>query len=186
MKIYVARHAETNYNELGLANDDPNVNVFLTKKGKEQAKKLAKELKDKQIDLIIVSGLNRTRETAEIVNQYHKAPIIVDKNLNDNRSGYEGRLISDYNKERDSSEFPLEVRLNGGESILDVYARTKVFLDSLINRSEENILVVTSSIIVQQINNIIDGLPVEIPGTPVPNASCLEFDLNKYFSKETK
>jgi broad specificity phosphatase PhoE len=38
MKVYVARHAETNYNILGILNDDPDVDVYLTPKGIEQTK----------------------------------------------------------------------------------------------------------------------------------------------------
>ncbi len=33
VKIYLARHAQTNYNVLDLANSDPSVDVHLTSKG---------------------------------------------------------------------------------------------------------------------------------------------------------
>ena len=46
MKVYVARHAETNYNILGLCNDSPLVDVYLTLKGIKQGKELAESLKE--------------------------------------------------------------------------------------------------------------------------------------------
>ncbi len=68
------RHGKTNYNILRLCNDDPKREVHLTEKGSTQAEDAANKLKNVPIVRIIVSELPRTRQTAEIVNQYHPAP----------------------------------------------------------------------------------------------------------------
>jgi probable phosphoglycerate mutase len=94
----IARHGETNYNELGLCNSDPEVDVHLTDVGQEQARELAKKLKDVSIDQIYVSRLRRTKQTADIVNQYHSAPISVDARLDDTKSGYENDYFSKYSE----------------------------------------------------------------------------------------
>ncbi len=81
---------------LGLCNHDPTVDVHLTKKGIQQAKELAKELKAAKIDLIIISELARTKQSANILNEFHGAPLIVDARLNDICNDFEGGKVADY------------------------------------------------------------------------------------------
>jgi probable phosphoglycerate mutase len=177
-KVIVARHAETNYNKLGLVNYDSNVNVYLTENGVKQAEELAKELKDKSIDIIIVSNLNRTRQTADIINQYHNVAIISDSRINDIRNGFEGKPVDEYHRERDSASDRLNVSFNGGESIMDCNKRTNDFLTDLKKRSENNILIVSSNNNMKQIQIIINNLPLEeILNMHIKNASFFEFNL---------
>ena len=82
MNLYVMRHGRTNYNELGLCNDDPTADVHLNDIGQQQAQAAAEQLRDVALDRIIVSPLPRTRQTAEFVNQYHHAPIEVHPAIN--------------------------------------------------------------------------------------------------------
>ena len=78
MKLYLARHGWTNYNDLRLCNADPTVDVHLTPTGVSQAEALADKLKQTALDHIIVSELKRTQQTAEIVNRFHHLEIEVD------------------------------------------------------------------------------------------------------------
>ena len=71
MKLYIARHGQTNYNEQGLCNSDPAVDVYITENGVKQAENLAEKLKNVQIGQMFVSELKRTKQTAEIVNKHH-------------------------------------------------------------------------------------------------------------------
>ena len=64
-RIYLLRHAEAAYGNLG-PSDDPR-RVPLTPLGREQAAAMAKLLADTDFDRAVCSGLPRTRETAEIV-----------------------------------------------------------------------------------------------------------------------
>lgn len=161
MKVYIARHAETNYNVLGLCNDSPRVNVYLTEKGIEQAELLADSVKDAKFELVITSEFPRTKETARIINQRHNAPTIEDSRINDVLTGFEGKPASEFREARRSAENRWTVRLNGGESFEDEKARVEAFLHDLKKRSEASILVVTHQAIARIMYAIANNLPNE-------------------------
>ena len=91
MKIYLARHGRTNYNDLNLCNGDPSVDVHITTDGTKQAEALADKLKDAPVDHIFASEMRRTQQTAAIVNRFHHVTVEIECLLNDHRSGYEGK-----------------------------------------------------------------------------------------------
>lgn len=65
-KIYYIRHAETE----AIVNDilaGRELETLLTENGKQQAKEAGQFLKDKGIELIVVSPMERTRQTAAII-----------------------------------------------------------------------------------------------------------------------
>ena len=140
MNLYVMRHGRTNYNELGLCNDDPNADVYLDDIGIQQAQTAAEQLQDLTLDRINVSPLPRTRQTAEIINQYHNAPIEVHPEISDIRSGFEGKPVGEYFAA--IAHDPLNTRVNGGESLLDHKHRVLDFIQWLQDQQQENILVV--------------------------------------------
>ena len=140
MKLYVMRHGRTNYNDLGLCNDDPSVDVHLNAIGQQQAQLAAERLRDVRLDRIIVSPLPRTRQTAEIINQYHHAPIEVHAQIADIRSGFDGQTVEAYFTA--IAHDPLHARVNGGESLLDHKQRIVEFIHWLQTQPEENILIV--------------------------------------------
>ena len=140
MNLYVMRHGRTNYNDLGLCNDDPSVDVHLDDIGKQQAQVVADQLRDVALDRIIVSPLPRTHQTAEIVNRYHDLKIEVRSDIADIRSGFDGRPVGEYFAA--IAHDPLNARVNGGESLLDHKRRVLGFIDWLQRQPQENILVV--------------------------------------------
>ncbi len=73
MKIYLARHGETEYNRKRLLMGQ--MDIPLNKKGVKQAEKLAKSLKDKEITAIYSSDLSRAFKTAEIIGEELKLPV---------------------------------------------------------------------------------------------------------------
>ena len=140
MNLYLMRHGRTNYNDLGLCNDDPRADVHLNAVGKQQAEEAAERLRDIVLDRIIVSPLPRTRQTAEIVNRYHDAPIEVHPAIADIRSGFDGKTVVEYFAA--IAHDPLNARVNGGESLLDHKRRVLGFIDWLRGQPQENVLVV--------------------------------------------
>ena len=140
MNLYFMRHGRTNYNDAGLCNDDPDADVHLDDIGKQQAQAAAQQLRDVALDRIIVSPLPRTRQTAEIINQYHHASIEVHPDIADIRSGYDGRSVAEYFAA--IAHDPLNARVNGGESLLDHKQRVLGFIHWLQQQPQENILVV--------------------------------------------
>lgn len=140
MNLYFMRHGRTNYNNAGLCNDDPDADVHLDDIGKQQAQAAAQQLRDVALDRIIVSPLPRTRQTADIINQYHHAPIEVHPDIADIRSGYDGRSVAEYFAA--IAHDPLNARVNGGESLLDHKQRVLGFIHWLQQQPQQNILVV--------------------------------------------
>ncbi len=140
MNIYVMRHGRTNYNELGLCNDNPSVDVHLNEIGKQQAQAAAEQLRDVFLDRIIVSPLPRTRQTAEFINQYHDASIEVHPDIADIRTGFDGKPVGEYFAA--IAHDPLNARANAGESLLDHKRRVLGFIHWLQGRPQENIIVV--------------------------------------------
>jgi probable phosphoglycerate mutase len=129
MKLLFIRHGQTNYNVLGLCNDDPGSNVYLTEVGKQQARQAADKIRNEPIEAIIVSELPRTRQTAEIINQDHHVPIITQPVLNDIRTGMDGKPVSEYFAQIEHD--PLHTAIDNGESLLEHKQRVLEYLDWL-------------------------------------------------------
>ena len=179
MKITVVRHGQTNYNVLGLHNSDPSVDVFLTERGINEAKKIGELLKEEPFEAIYISELPRTRQTAEYINKHHNLNLIVDARLNDINTGFEGKKVDDYHAIRNASPDIYTFRHGNAESSEDVYKRTEDFLGDLLNEGYKNVLIVTSKHVFRHFRNIIDQLdPREALGNNVQNAEILVREIN--------
>jgi broad specificity phosphatase PhoE len=178
MKIYFARHGRTNYNDLELCNADPSVDVHLTPDGTKQAKALAENLKIIDIDHIFISELRRTRQTAEIVNEFHHVNIEVDPLLDDHRSGFEGQSAQLLMKALDKSEDRWTARFNDGESIDDMKQRVANFINKVRTTDYDSVLVVTSGWVIQAAVAILKNISNEDAWKlDVQQATYLEFDI---------
>jgi broad specificity phosphatase PhoE len=149
MNVYFARHGTTNYNDLQLCNNDPEVDVHITEVGKEQAKALAHKLEAVPFERIFVSELRRTQQTAALANEFHHVPIEVAPLLNDHRSGYEGEPFALLEEALDTAEDRWTARFNDGESIEDMKQRVATFLAELKTKPYNTVLIVTSQWIIQ-------------------------------------
>ncbi len=161
MKLYFARHGQTNYNVLELCNADPAIDVHLTETGIEQASALANKLKTAQIDHILVSELKRTQQTANIVNKYHKVPIVIEPLLNDHRSGFEGQSAQLLFEAMNAAENKWTARFNNGESVEDMKQRISIFLKELKEKPYGSALVVTSGWIIYAAAAIVQNISNE-------------------------
>ncbi len=180
MKLYFVRHGRTNYNRIGIMNDDPKVDVHLTKKGTEQAERVSETLKNTQLTHIYVSELLRTRQTAEIINIHHQLKLTQDSRLNDNRTGFNGKpwffgaLTYLFSKDRYSKRF------NDGESLLDSKKRVTEFLEEIKAKrgSKDIVLIVghsnTGQIIAGYFGNLSN---LDTFTSIVKNGQVVEYDL---------
>ena len=81
-------HAERN---IGENHNNPKMRQLedITEVGIQEAELLSKRLKNKNITAIVTSPYLRCKHTAEIINQYHNAPIIEEERFNEMNSGEE-------------------------------------------------------------------------------------------------
>lgn len=161
MKLYIARHGRTNYNDKNLCNADPSADVHITGLGVQQAHSLADKLKAASIDRIFISELQRTRQTAEIINEFHQAPVEVAPLLNDHRSGFEGQSAELLMAAMDAADNRWTARFNDGESIEDVKVRVAQFIDELKSKPYDSVLVITSGWLIYLVHAIIHGVSYE-------------------------
>lgn len=176
MKAFFVRHGQTNYNLKDLCNDDPKKDVHLTELGKRQAEEVAEKLRNEKIGVIFISELPRTRETAEIINRFHGAPIKVDKRLNDRKTGFEGRPVSEFDDavKKDA----LNTKPRGGESFMEEKKRVVSFIKSLKRMKYKGVVVITHSEPLKIINAYFGGLSdTETPDLHVGNCEIAERDV---------
>lgn len=143
MKLIFLRHGQTNYNVKTLCNSRPNRKVRLTSLGKEQARQAAQVLKNEKIDIIFVSQLYRTHQTAALVNRFHKAKMITDKRLNDRATGFDNHPVSLFYEWRSKQKNPWNSTPRGGESYEHMKKRFASFLKDLKKNKYETVLVVS-------------------------------------------
>lgn len=136
-EIYVFRHGESN---------DNCQRVFsgwrdskLSSKGRSQAKVLAPKLKNKKIDVCIVSRLSRSKQTAKIALKGKKVSYEVDDRIIERDYG---KLTGKSKEKLMEEDFVDAVKYRrffdfpppGGESLKDVKKRVYPFCDDLVKR----------------------------------------------------
>jgi len=89
VKIIFARHGQTDYNVeervCGISR------AVLTDVGKQQARALGEKLKEKDVDIIICSPLQRAVDTAKLANETLNKEIIIDERFTEwDYGSYEG------------------------------------------------------------------------------------------------
>lgn len=153
MRIIFVRHGESIGNKKNIIQGHKNFG--LSKKGKNQAQKLAERFKNTKIDIIYSSDLKRAVQTAKIVKKFHKkvVPIIYSKLLRERNFGcLEGNKADNVNLVYFRNRRP-----RGGETRSDIKKRVKKFLNYLLKKySTETILVVTHGGVIRMLYGIIN------------------------------
>ena len=157
----LARHAESEFSVRGLTNGDPEIEVALTERGREQARLLGEHLAATEIDLCAVSEFQRAQETADLALQSRDVPRLVVPELNDIRFGdFEGRMLADY-RAWARAHGPEDV-VPGGESRVESVRRSVAGWRAILRRPERTILVVAHSLPIRYVLNAAAG------GSPKP------------------
>ena len=143
MRIYLVRHGESIANANGIVQGQ--LDFDLTKKGENQAQKLAKRLKKYSFDYIYTSPLKRAHRTAKAINHYHNKQLLTDNRIKEISNGVQQGRSSHtlpqnlYNQYRKNPDFKFEK----GESMNEVIIRVKEFYEELIqNHYGHDILIV--------------------------------------------
>ncbi len=147
--IYIVRHTEAEHHVKGLGGGW--YDTSLTEKGRAQAQKIAENLY-KEIKLpgvpIYASDLKRCAETADIFSKVFKSKVTLDKNLREMNFGEGGGKPQ---KWYDANTIPYPPNCNrldhrifeGAETRRKVGQRATKFLDKLLKKQEENVILVT-------------------------------------------
>jgi 2,3-bisphosphoglycerate-dependent phosphoglycerate mutase len=158
-QVLLVRHAESEFSVRGLTNGDPENEVALTERGREQARLLGEHLTATEIDLCVVSEFQRAQETADLALEGRDLPRLVLPELNDIRFGeFEGRLLADY-RAWARAHGP-EDEVPGGENRAESVVRYVAGFRALLKRPEPTILVVAHSLPIRYVlNAAAGGLP---------------------------
>ncbi|MFA6459591.1 MAG: class I tRNA ligase family protein [Candidatus Paceibacterota bacterium] len=144
---FLMRHGEAENNTVGILNNRDLNKYHLTELGKSQVEKATTGLKKNKIDIIYVSPLLRTQETARIVAEkigIDPASIITDARLHEFDTGVlDGHPLSEL-----TEKFPDVTRFEkwpeGGENYQMIKNRVGEFLYELEGKHKgKNILIVT-------------------------------------------
>ena len=177
MKLYVVRHGETLENSnnclVGRINSD------LTSTGREQAKKVSEYFKNKNIDLIVSSPLDRCRTTSSIISD-NKIPIIYDdKLLGRDHGEFTGmpRDSVDFNEYWNINK---NIQYERAESVKDLYDRVASLIEYLKETYKgKNIIIVTHSGIMRVLYYYFEGIPDNgvLSSITIKNCQVFEYEL---------
>lgn len=178
MHIYAMRHGESEYNLLGLCNDDPARNVLLTETGRLQAMRASDGLGGVPFERIFSSELPRALETAEIVAGVHGLTVEPRAELNDIRSGCDGRPVAEYF--RLIAHDRLHARVGDGETLLEHKRRVVDFIAWLTEQPVQQVLLVaheeTLRVILAYARHLDDDRMIELN---FENCEILDFEIDK-------
>ncbi|MFW5846829.1 MAG: histidine phosphatase family protein [Nanoarchaeota archaeon] len=140
------------------------LDVPLTQEGFEQAKKLASHFKDKKINKIYCSDLDRSYSTAKILADFLKVDLIASPLLRELKIGDwagQDRILEKwrnyYLSEKKKGIPREEIRIPNGENSWDHQKRIKKFLENIIKEEGEIIIVAhsgTNKVFIGTINNV--------------------------------
>ena len=145
MKLTLIRHGETIWNKERRVQGFSDID--LNDVGRQQAEQLALSLKDHNIHSIYASPLIRARRTAQIINQYHNAPIYLESNLMEmNQGDFEGLSFQDLTtREKDFLRKwiadPASVRMPNGESFDELQDRAWKAIEAITMKHDEALVV---------------------------------------------
>ncbi|MDK2907646.1 MAG: 2,3-bisphosphoglycerate-dependent phosphoglycerate mutase [Candidatus Woesearchaeota archaeon] len=188
LKIYLFRHGRTYYNEKGIFTGWKDSK--LTPKGIENAKEIAKKLKDKKFQVAIHTSLSRSKDTLKEVLKYHPEckKIIQDDRIIERSYGFlEGKthkkIIEQYGKEKyDKWHRAWDYPPKDGESLKMVEKRVKKFISWLKKYMKENKVNVAISAhgnSIRVFRKIMENLTIE-------ETCSLEIPYDKYFEYTIK
>lgn len=172
MKLYIARHGETNENATGIVQgwlDTP-----LNQNGLEQARLAAMNF-NKAIDAIYSSDLQRATRTAEEFKKKHKTlPYFEDVRL---RERDFGKATGTHRDEHDWEQFWSlndTVSIEDAETLSEFTERVSGFLDELRKQPYDAVLLVAHGGVLNRVQAILDPTHTHIPHK---NASIISVEI---------
>ncbi len=144
-ELYIIRHGETDFNQLGIV-QGKGIDSSINEAGKQQAKRFFDAYRNTGFDKIYVSTLKRTFETIESFT-HEKIPLIKHAGLDEISWGvHEGKSDGEtfkyfYRTLHQWKEGDVNIKIEGGESPLEVQLRQQQFLSELKDTADQKILI---------------------------------------------
>ncbi len=186
MRIFIARHGQTEWNVKGLWQGV--TDTALTEVGKEQARQLAESLVGSSIKKVYTSNLQRANITGQTVADRLGIPCEIIPGIHEiglgEWQGYTWAQIREKWPELSEKwmEEPLTTCCEGGETYQHMVDRFVAAIHKLLRENDQDILVVSHSGCLYTILKIMENLPVknlQNDGT-IPNAQAIELDVNRF------
>ena len=122
-RLYIVRHGKTDWNALSKIQGQSNIE--LNEIGIKQAEEVRYKIEQKNIDLIICSPLDRTKQTAEIINKNLKLPIKYNDNLKERNFGiFEGKTSKEIENWEEILKYHQNEEVKQGEKIQDFFRKS--------------------------------------------------------------
>ncbi len=145
MKLILVRHGETDRNAKRIT--DGHGASPLNANGRAQCELTGKRLSKERIDIMFVSDLKRTRETASIILPYlPSVPVFFDPMIREKSAGFlEGRTHEEISAYIEQHKLDWETfEPEGGESQKDLRDRVIVFFEMIQRKyPKKNLLIIT-------------------------------------------
>jgi probable phosphoglycerate mutase len=163
-ELLLVRHGESVWNGLKLIQGQDDRSQ-LTEDGRKQARAVAMELRGKGYGGVVTSDLERALETAAFIAGELNLPMTVDEALRERGFGeVEGRpaaeLTSEMSGIRDHVVVDENAKPAGGESLKEMHARCREFVERTRPTSTPKLIVVTHGGPIRGIRAYVAGLPM--------------------------
>ena len=179
--FFVFRHGQTDMNKQrrwqGKSVDSP-----LNDEGRRQARLLAKKMAQSRLDIIYSSPLKRALETAQIIGEALRVPVVADDRLTEASLGdTEGKTAEDirrlFPKEfadwHNLDDAFLDARFPHGESKREIQQKMIAAMTDLAQKPYQNIGVAAHSAVIRY---FILSMGVRMPDIPHDRALKIVFD----------
>ncbi len=181
MRLIVVRHGETEENAKGIVQGHRHGKLSL--KGKDQIKRLAKQLKNEKIDVIFSSDLRRAAATTKEIARFHAVPVHHVRELRERHMGiYQGKPYYVMNAAQSASGLhKAAYRPKGGETYSEVKRRLKRFLEGVyVKYPEKTVLLSTHGIAIRCILSSYLGIPLKASvGISTANAGFIILEVKR-------
>jgi len=175
-KIFLARHAESEFSVRGLLNGDPRVPCGLTTLGEAQAIELGRTLASEPIEIAITSTFERCRLTARIALAKRDVRLIELETLGDIYDGsFDGGPIEDCLDWAHGAP-AIERAPGNGESRVDVAHRLAAGLRDVIERQQRTALIISHQLPVAYVLKAVCGANPVARIEPIPYARAFELE----------
>lgn len=180
MKIYVVRHGQTDYNVKKVFQG--HIDIPLNETGEKQAQETASKFRNIEVDMILVSPLQRTLQTAKPISQITGVPITIEERLiersfgdmegHQNREDWNIKMMLDYEKNYDIENI---------EPIQSLFKRVYDFLDEVTEKyKDKNLVLVTHGAVSQPIECYFNGMPEVVDFEHLEPLTLKNCEVRKY------